>query len=452
MSSKFSTDHIDISALMGGSFLFRTPKGKTLAERHTPFNQYVDLLKVNGVYPFGRIATSPLGGEMYVSNTWADEDKACINFGSQDYLGLSNHPEVIKAAKESIDKYGINAGGSPVLGGQNVLTSRLGKKIAEALRVEQAHIFPNGWSACFGAIAGLVTARDCVVMDMLMHNSSYMAAKYATEHVYKFKHNDLEDLERKLKFWRDRNTDSGLFVVIETLYSMNSDGPDMTGIYDLCQRYEAILIVDVAHEFGCMGEDGLGLMSDILKNRNKDNLVITGSLSKVMASIGGFVAGPRSIRQQIEIFSPSFTFATGISPIACCTALKALEIIQSEEGAALRRHLMKLVHFTIDELNKRGFITNGYPSPIIPVLIGDAQLARLLSREVLTMGLIANLIEFPAVPRNKSIIRIQMMANMKEEHILRACTILHEAIIKVQGTLLNAKIDAIEILPEEGGD
>ena len=448
MSSKPITDNIDINALMGGSFLFRTPKGKTLAERYTAFNQYVDLLKVNGVYPFGRIATTRLGEEMYISNTWANEDMPCINFGSQDYLGLSNHPEVIKAAKESIDTYGINAGGSPVLGGQNILTSKLGKKIAEALKVEQAHIFPNGWSACFGAIAGLVTAKDCIIMDMLMHNSSDVAAKYATEHVYKFKHNDLEDLEKKLKFWRDRNNNGGVFVVIETLYSMNSDGPDMDGVYNLCLKYDAILMVDVAHEFGCMGEDGLGLMSDILNNKNKDNLVLTGSLSKVMGSIGGFVAGPRTIRQQIEIFSPSFTFATGISPISCSIALKSLEIIMSEEGKERRRGLMEIVNYTIDELNKRGFITNGYPSPIIPVLIGDSRLARLLSREVLTMGLIANLIEFPAVPRNKSIIRIQMMGNMPKEHILKACNILHDAIIKVQNILLDVKMDAIEIMPE----
>ena len=448
MARKSPSDNIDINALVGGSFLFRSPKGKTLQDRYGSFNQYVDLLKLNGVYPFGRIATSKLGNEMFISNTWADEDKPCINFGSQDYLGMSNHPEVIQAAKDSIDTYGINAGGSPVLGGQNSLTSKLGKKIAEALKVEQAHIFPNGWSACFGAIAGLVTGKDCIIMDMLMHNSSDVAAQYATEHVYKFKHNDLEDLEKKLKFWRDRNMQSGLFVVIETLYSMNSDGPDMTAIYDLCLKYEAILIVDVAHEFGCMGEDGLGLMSDILNNKNKDNLVITGSLSKVMASIGGFVAGPRSIRQQIEIFSPSFTFATGISPISCSIALKSLEIIQSPEGAERRRNLMHIIKFTIDELNKRGFITNGYPSPIIPVLIGDSRLARLLCREVLTMGLIANLIEFPAVPRNKSIMRIQMMGSMTEEKALRACEIMHEAIVKVQNVLLNAKMDAIEIMPE----
>jgi 7-keto-8-aminopelargonate synthetase-like enzyme len=447
MALKSSSENIDINALMGGSFLFRGPKGKSLEERYKPFNEYVDLLKLNGVYPFGRIATSKLSEEMYISNTWADEDTPCLNFGSQDYLSLSNHPAVIQAAKDSIDKYGINAGGSPVLGGQNILTSRLGKRIAEILHTEQAHIFPNGWSACFGAIAGLVTHKDCIVMDMLMHNSSDVAANYATEQVYKFKHNDLEDLEKKMRFCRERHKDAGIFVVIETLYSMNSDGPDMKSVQKLCREYEAIIIVDVAHELGCMGEDGLGLMSDLIP-LGMDNVVVTGSLSKVMGSIGGFVAGPRTIRAQIEIFSPSFTFATGISPTSCSTALAALDIAFSDEGKKLRADLMSSIQFTIAELNKRGFMTNGDPSPIIPVMIGDSRLARLLSRELLMMGLIANLIEFPAVPRNRSILRIQMMREISRENILKACDMMHEAIIKVQNVLLNVKMDAIEIMPE----
>jgi glycine C-acetyltransferase len=282
---------------------------------------------------------------------------------------------------------------------------------------------------------------------MLMHNSSDVAAKYATEHTYKFKHNDLEDLEKKIRFWRERSKDGACFVVIETLYSMNSDGPDLRGIYDICQKHEAILIIDIAHEMGCMGHDGLGMLSDIT-DRNMDNVVLTGSLSKVMGSVGGFVAGPRSIRHQIEIFSPSFTFATGISPISCATALKALEISFSDEGVKLREELMGKVKFTISELNKRGFITNGMPSPIIPVLIGDYKLSRLLSREILSMGLIANPIEFPAVPRDRSIIRIQMMRAISEKNIVNACDILYESIVKVQHVLLNVKMDAIEIVPE----
>jgi 7-keto-8-aminopelargonate synthetase-like enzyme len=212
------TDNIDVNSLIGGSFQFRSPKGRTLEERYKPFNQYVDLLKLNGVYPFSRTVASKLSSEVYLTNTWASEEEACLNFGSQDYMGMTSHPAVIQAAKDAIDEFGITSGGTPVLGGRNTLTNKLEKKLAEVLHMEQAQVFASGWNACFGAIAGLVTRRDYIVMDMLMHNSSDVAANYATEHVYKFKHNDLEDLEKKLKFCTERVEDGGIFVLVAYLF------------------------------------------------------------------------------------------------------------------------------------------------------------------------------------------------------------------------------------------
>lgn len=447
MNSKNASEHIDINALLGGSFLFRNPKGKSLEERYLPFNQYVDLLKLNGVYPFNRTVASTLGTEVHLSNSWADENTACINFGSQDYMGMTRHPAVIQAAKDAIDEYGITSGGTPVLGGRNRMTNKLEKKLAEVLHTEQAQVFASGWSACFGAIAGLVTHKDYVVMDMLMHNSSDVAANYATEYVYKFKHNDLEDLEKKLRFCTERVGTGGIFVLVESLYSMNSDGPDLPGVYALCQKYQAVLIIDVAHDFACMGKEGRGLLETI-DVRNAKDLVIMGSTSKTLCNPGGFVAGPRFIRNQIEIFSPSYTFASSISTISCAVILKALEIAFSEEGDAIRSSLMQGIKFAIGELNKRGFYTNGVPSPFIPVLIGDSKLARLMSREILSLGLIANLIEFPAVPRNMSIIRFQMMGGMSEEQIIQAVDIMHKGIINAQNLLLDARMDAVEVLPE----
>ncbi|MBS1686015.1 MAG: pyridoxal phosphate-dependent aminotransferase family protein [Bacteroidetes bacterium] len=442
-----TSDNIDINALLGGSFLYRSPKGKTLEERYTPFNQYVDLLKLNGVYPFSRTVASTLGPEVYLTNTWADEDTPCLNFGSQDYMGMTSHPAVIQAAKDAIEEFGVTSGGTPVLGGRNTLTNKLEKKLAEVLHMEQAQVFASGWSACFGAIAGLVTQKDYIVMDMLQHNSSDVAANYATEHVYKFKHNDLEDLEKKLRFCTDRVGTGAIFVLIESLYSMNSDGPDLPAVYELCKKYQAILIIDVAHDFGCMGEEGRGLLETIDLKSAKD-IVVMGSFSKTLCNPGGFVAGPRVIRQQIEIFSPSYTFASSISTISCAIIYKALEIAFSDEGKEIRKKLLANIEFAISELNKRGFYTNGIPSPFVPVLIGDSRLARLLSREILSMGLVANLIEFPAVPRNQSIIRFQMMGGMTQEQILQAVDIMHRGIIRSQELLLNAKVDAIEITPE----
>ena len=160
------------------------------------------------------------------------------------------------------------------------------------------------------------------------------------------------------------------------------------------------------------------------------------------------MAGPRSIRSQIEIFSPSYTFASSISTISCAVIHQALEIAFSDEGKKIRKNLLHNIKFAISELNKKGFYTNGVPSPFVPVLIGDSKLARLLSREILSMGLVANLIEFPAVPRNMSIIRFQMMGGMTEEQILQAVDIMHSGIVKAQEILLNVKMESVEMVPE----
>ncbi len=443
---KFTEKPLNLESLEGGTFMHMRVEGKTLTERNKKYNDYIESRKENGVYPFSRTSSSRLLNEVYVTNSWADESKPCINFGSQDYLGLCNHPKVIQAAKDTIEEFGINAGGTPVLGGRNILTNKLEEKIASVLGVDQAQVYPSGWSACFGAIAGLVTHKDYIVMDMLMHNSSDVAARYATENVYKFKHNSLEDLEKKLKFCKEKVGNQAIFVLVESLYSMNSDGPDLEGVYKLCRQFEAILIVDITHDFGCMGDSGLGLLETVNPATMEDTIFM-GSMSKCLANPGGFIAGPMSIRNRIEGFSPCYTFASSISTIACGISYAALEVAFSEEGKMLRRELMKKINLTIDELNKRGFVTNGIPSPIIPVLIGELRLTRLLSREIIRRGLIANLVEFPAVPRDKSIIRFQMMGGMSDELIIRSCDILKEAIEESQRILLEAKIDAINIAP-----
>jgi glycine C-acetyltransferase len=228
---------------------------------------------------------------------------------------------------------------------------------------------------------------------------------------------------------------------------MNSDGPDLPEVYALCQKYKAILIIDVAHDFACMGEEGRGLLETI-DLRNAKDIVIMGSTSKTLCNPGGFIAGPRSIRQQIEIFSPSYTFASSISTISCAIIYKALEIAFSDEGNHIRRQLMSNIEFAIYELNKKGFLTNGVPSPFIPVLIGDSKLARLMSREILAKGLVANLIEFPAVPRNNSIIRFQMMGGMTQEQIVNAVEIMHQGIVKSQSMLINVRMTSVGVIPE----
>ncbi|MFN8310462.1 MAG: pyridoxal phosphate-dependent aminotransferase family protein [Chitinophagales bacterium] len=434
-------------ALLGGGYLFRNVQGKTLEERYKPFNNWVDLLKLHGFWPFSRILTKRLGTEITVKGTWVDSDRELLNFGSQDYLGLSNDQRILDHAIEIIREYGINSGGSPVLGGRNTLTQQLEHRLADILEVEQVQLFPSGWCSAFAGLAGLASHRDYIIMDMLMHNSSDVGAKFATEYVYKFKHNSLEDLEKKLIFCRGKSETAGIFVAVETLYSMNSDSPDMLAMYELCKKYDAILYIDATNDLALVDENGRGLLNTI-PVKGSNNIVIAGSFSKALGITGGFLGGPRCIKNQIDIFAPCYTFATGLSNLSCALALKALDIAFSQEGAEMRRELRAKSEFLVREFNRHGFVTNGIISPIIPVLIGDSRLSRLLQREAMSLGLLANSVEFPAVPRDKSILRFQMMRKMTYEQLTNAADILHQAIIEAQKILLDLKIDSVDIILE----
>ncbi len=432
---------------MGSPYLYRNYKGKTLEERFRPLTNWVDLRTLNGVLPFSRTLLTPIANTVRVTNTWADEDTDCINFGSQDYLGLTQHPAVAKAAIDVINEFGVHSGGSPVLSGRNVISAKLEKRIAATLMQDQALLFTNGWMACFGAVVGLASHKDTIVMDMLCHNSLEVGARFATENVYKFKHNDLESLESKLKISRQRDSENGLFIIIETLYSMNSDSPNLPDVLALADKYEAIVLLDMAHDFGSGGEKGLGLLETVDITKHK-NVIIIGTFSKNFATTGGFVAGPYVIRHQLEGFAPTFTFTNSITPIQCAIASKCFDIIFSEEGKMLRKQLISRVRFAIDQFNKRGFVTFGDPSAIIPVFIGDSKLARIMSREMQILGLNANVVEFPAVPRDKSLFRFQMMATMTEELIVKAADRLHESVQISQNILLNSQMDAVAFREE----
>jgi 7-keto-8-aminopelargonate synthetase-like enzyme len=199
--------------------------------------------------------------------------------------------------------------------------------------------------------------------------------------------------------------------------------PDLAGLIRLTEQYEAILIIDMAHDFGAMGKRGLGVLEQVEK-WNYDHVVICGSFSKSFSSNGGFVAGPESIRTQLMVYSPSYTFSNGISPVQCAVAMKCAEIIFSERGNELRERLHQNIAFGIEAFNRSGFETGGIPSPIVPVVIGPEDLARLMSKENVDRGLLANLAEFPAVPRHSAIFRFQMMSTHHREEISNAVSIL----------------------------
>jgi glycine C-acetyltransferase len=349
-----------------------------------------------------------------------------VNFASQDYLSLSSHPAVKSAAKETIDRCGVHSAGSPALVGNTSHSVALERKIADFLKMEEAVLYPTGWAAGFGIIKGLVRSADHVVMDMLSHSCLQEGAHAATTNIHLFRHLDNEYCRNILTKIRSKDKENGILVVTEGLFSMDSDTPDLAALQRLCHEFNATLVVDVAHDLGCLGEDGRGHIG--MQNMLGKIDLVMGSFSKTFASNGGFVAcKSRAVKEYLRFYSAPATFSNALSPAQAATVLKAFEIVDSAEGRTLRAALMANVLNLRQELNEADLDFYGDPSAIVCVKMGTEGLARLVSKQLVELGLIANLVEFPAVPKGAARIRMQVMANHSAQNIAQAVQVLKTA-------------------------
>lgn len=404
---------------------FRTPKGSNLLARIAPFYQWQNQRRQHGLWPFSRSTDQGPSTVCAARDDQGGEIRG-VNFASQDYLSMSSHPEIKKTAQQVIEDFGVHSAGSAALVGNTSLSVKLEKKIAEWLGAEEAILYPTGWAAGFGAIKGLVRSTDHVVLDVLAHTCLQEGAMASTRNVYRFRHLQIEDCRRVLTQIRERDTENGIMVVTEGLFSMDSDTPDLLGFQALCNEFNATLMVDVAHDFGNLGPKGLGHIG-IQDMIGKLDLVM-GSFSKTFGSNGGFVTcRDRSLKEYLRFYSPSCTFSNALSPMQAATVLKAMEIIDSPEGATLREKLMTNILSLRAQLIERGFEVYGDPSAIVCVKMGNEALARLVSRQLPDMHLIANLVEFPAVAKGQARFRMQVMANHTVQDITNAVDRLHKA-------------------------
>jgi 7-keto-8-aminopelargonate synthetase-like enzyme len=287
-------------------------------------------------------------------------------------------------------------------------------------------LYPTGWAAGFGVIKGLVRSADHVVMDMLSHSCLQEGANAATNNIHLFRHLDNEYCQNILTKIRAKDKENGILVVTEGLFSMDSDTPDLAALQALCHEFNATLVVDVAHDLGNLGHDGRGhiCIQDMLGKID----IVMGSFSKTFASNGGFVAcKSRAVKEYLRFYSAPATFSNALSPVQAATILKAFDVVESVEGRALRLEMMTNVLALRDQLRGAGLDYYGDPSAIVCVKMGSEGLARLVSKRLPELGLIANLVEFPAVPKGAARIRMQVMANHSEKNITDAVRILKTA-------------------------
>ncbi|HEY9231804.1 MAG TPA: aminotransferase class I/II-fold pyridoxal phosphate-dependent enzyme, partial [Blastocatellia bacterium] len=302
------------------------------------------------------------------------------------------------------------------------LSRRLEAEIAELVNMDHVLLFPTGWAAGFGAIVGLVRSSDHIVIDQLAHSCLMQGARAATPNVRFFHHNDALELRRKLRRIRDKDTSHGILVISEGLFSMDSDSPDIAALQEVCSEYGAVLMVDVAHDLGAQGPGGSGQIG--LQNMLGKVDLVMGSFSKTFASNGGFVAThDLPVKQYLGIYGGSHTYSNAISPVQCGVVLEAMRIVRSAEGDHLRVRSKANIHQLRDGFRVRGVDCLGEPSNVVPVTVGDERVAKWTSRFLEENGLIANLVEFPAVARNRARFRFQVMASHTAEQINAAIDI-----------------------------
>ena len=411
--------------LEGDVAQYREIPGRNLLERLSPHQAWSSTRLQNRVEPYCKHTSGAITNRS-VARDRAGREFAGPNFASQDYLGLSGHPKVKAAAIAAVNTCGVHSAGSAALMGLTEQSCELETRLARWLGKHEATVFPTGWGAGYGIIKTLVRPTDHVLIDMLAHACLMEGARSATTNVHSFPHLSSSGLEKKLARVRADDPDVRILVVSESLFSMDSDTPDLKEITAIAHKYHAAIVVDCAHDLGSFGTNGLGHLATQGALNAVD--IVMGSFSKTFASNGGFVASNnQALKIALRYMCGPLTFTNALSPVQAAVVVEALSIVQSTEGAERRQRLMANIMALRTGLTEMGFEVLGAPSAIVPVILGNSALSRLICRFTLEGGALVNLVEFPAVSRNTCRFRLQVMADHTASDIEEFCDILYAA-------------------------
>jgi glycine C-acetyltransferase len=383
-----------------------------------------------GIWPYSRALAGAPRNETRIQPE-RGEPRTGLNFASQDYLSLSTHPVVVDAATRAIHDHGLHSAGSPMLSGNTRPSLGLEDALAEHLATPHVALFPTGWGAGFGAITSLVRPNDHVVLDMLSHACLRQGAAAATRDVQFFRHLDNDQVRSQLKQIRENDAENGIMVVTEGLFSMDSDVPALRELQELCHEFGATLLVDVAHDLGQLGPRGTGSIG-VQQLLGEIDLIV-GAFSKTLCTNGGFVAAKSpAVRQHVKVYGGPHIFSNALSPMQAAVATTALGIARSLEGDTLRNRLRENVALLRDTLTESGIPCLGEPSAVVPVSVGGNIVALLASRLLSDRRVYANLVEYPAVARDDTRFRMQVMADHEPGQIREAALAVTESIEKAR--------------------
>lgn len=351
-----------------------------------------------------------------------------ISFGSNDYLGLSAHPEVEEAVTKAVKDYGFGSTGSPVTTGLSDVHEQLCIKLAKMFKKEKCILFNSGYAANVGLLSGLCIENDLIVSDMLCHASIQDGMKMSSATKRLFRHNDPEFLDKILS--RERDKYNGALVVTEGVFSMDGDVPPLDKIYEVARAHNCRILVDQAHCFGVLGEEGLGVIDKYNLIRETD--IVMGTFSKICGGIGGFVCGPSKLIDWIHCFSRSYLFSVSIPPSTAAGVLKSLEIFERDKIDLLGKLRKNINHFTSNLENIGYKVPYVQESTIIPVIIGDEEKMGIMHQSLLDDGIFVVPIIYPAVSRNNCRFRFTMNAQFTTSDIDYVSMSLEKAMAKAK--------------------
>jgi 8-amino-7-oxononanoate synthase len=369
-----------------------------------------------GLYPYFKAIQSGADAEVII------DGRRMIMIGSNNYLGLTQHPKVKEAAKEAISKYGSSCTGSRFLNGTLDLHEQLEARLARFFNRKRCLVFSTGFQTNLGTISTLVSKEDFVLCDRLNHASIIDGCRLSFGETIKYKHNDMEDLQRILSSISSQKDNGGILLVTDGVFSMEGDLADLPGIVRLKKGYSFRIMLDDAHGVGVMGKNGKGTAEHFEVEKEID--IIMGTFSKSFASLGGFIVSDEEVIDYIKHHARSLIFSASMTPSNVASVLAALDIIENEPER--RERLWKNTIKMQNGFRLAGFNIGNTQSPIIPIIIGDLERTFIFWKELFEEGIFVNPIISPAVPPNQCLLRTSYMATHEERMLDRVLEIFEK--------------------------
>jgi len=372
------------------------------------FNLQADLQlrKDQGLFRQTQVAQSPQGPLMKING------QPYLTFCSNDYLGLANHPAVVAAFKSAADEFGVGSGSAHLVNGHSQYHEQLEHALAEFTGREAAILFSTGYMANLGVVGALLNKQDAVFEDKWNHASLLDAGLLSGARFQRYLHNDLTNLENRLQ----RSEARRKLIVTDAVFSMDGDSADLTKLSTLAKQHDAWLMVDDAHGFGVLGEQGAGLCEQQNLGQN-DVQVLMGTLGKGFGTAGAFVAGSKDLIEYLTNFARPFIYTTAMPAAIAAATLASLKVVRDEPER--REHLQTLIKLFREGANELGLELMPSNTAIQPILVGDAKEALHMSERLKKLGIMVTAIRPPTVPQDTARLRVTLSAAHSEQQVLQ---------------------------------